>query len=113
VGFYLQYDPVGSGQQFAFYAYGADSTSGPYARAAAPFTPTINTWYHLTATYDSVAHQIRLYVNDILRDSQPFTSSWAAAGNTAIGRAKWNGGPVNYWPGKIDEGRAPGAVEMT
>lgn len=104
-GFFLQYDPLGYGNRFKFTVMNSDSTSGGGSEAFASFSPTLNTWYHLTAVHDSVNDRIQLYVNGTLQDSQPFSSAWSAPGRTVIGRAKWNGNPSTYWPGKIDDVR--------
>ena len=66
-------------------------------------TATTSAWTHVVAVYDNVAHTISLYQNGVLRSSAAFNSPWRATGNTVIGRAKWNGAPVDFVNGAIDE----------
>ncbi|WP_433379310.1 LamG domain-containing protein [Actinoplanes sp. CA-142083] len=60
-------------------------------------------WTHLVAVYDAGAHQIQLYVNGVLAGSAAHTQTWNATGGFQIGRAKWAGGPVEYFTGAIDD----------
>jgi len=76
---------------------------GSTATIIAGGTATVGTWTHLVAVYDNVAHTITLYQNGVLQSSTAFNSPWKATGNTVIGRAKWNGGPVDFVNGAIDE----------
>lgn len=41
------------------------STDGTNTDAVTGFTPALDTWYHLTATYDSVAGEIELFVDGV------------------------------------------------
>jgi hypothetical protein len=102
-GFYLQYS--GADGKFAFSAINADSINSSTARALAPSAPSANTWYHLVGVYDAINSQIRLYVNGSLVSTQAFINGWSASGNTVIGRGKWSGNPVDFWPGLIDQVR--------
>ncbi len=107
-GFFLQYTspsaPADAGR-FAFSTIDSDSTGGAITRAISPFSPTTNTWYHLVGVHDSGSNQIKLYVNGALVSTKSVPGAWKAGGGVAIGRAKWNGGSVDHWPGKIDEVR--------
>jgi hypothetical protein len=91
--------------KFAFVLVSADSTSGTSVRATSPFTPVLNTWYHLAGVYDAGQGQIRLYVNGVLVATRSVGPAWSAGGPTTIGRAKWGGAAVDFWPGLIDEVR--------
>ncbi|MFG2472290.1 LamG-like jellyroll fold domain-containing protein [Streptomyces canus] len=98
--FYLQL----SGGTFAFTVRSADSTSASYKQVTGG-TPAAGTWYHLTGVYDNSAHTIALYVNGALQGTTAFSSPWKATGHTVIGRAKWNGGNVDFANGAIDDVR--------
>jgi len=104
-GFYLQYTNPSAGtdgSKFAFSLINADATTGTTVRATSPFTPLVNTWYHLVGVYDATSKQSHLYVNGALVGTQTIASNWNATGETVIGRAKF-GGSVDYWPGLIDD----------
>ncbi|MEV4315644.1 LamG domain-containing protein [Actinocrispum sp. NPDC049592] len=66
-------------------------------------TVQLGQWTHLVAVYDAPAKQLQLYVNGVLAGSTAHTQSWNATGGLQIGRAKWNGGPVEYFTGAIDD----------
>jgi hypothetical protein len=92
-GFFLQYS--GADNRFAFSFAGV--------RALAPTAPEPGRWYHLAGVRDVQAGSLTLYV-----DGQPVGTAYSCdggpgAGNTVIGRAKFNGGPVDYWRGAIDQ----------
>src|SRR5262249_43314118 len=53
--------------------------------------------------YDQPNGRIKLYVNGVLQGTAAFTGGWNAAGHTVIGRAKFNGNPVDFVNGAIDE----------
>lgn len=101
-GFFLQFTSSG---QFAFSLVNSDSASGATTRATSTFNPVANTWYHLVGVYDASALQSHLYVNGVLQSTVTVPAAWNATGETVIGRAKWNGGAVDYWSGKIDDVR--------
>ncbi|WP_198539521.1 LamG domain-containing protein, partial [Streptomyces graminilatus] len=96
--FYLQL----SGGKFTFATRSSDSTSSTATSVAATSSPTVGTWYHLLAIYDSSAHTISLYVNGTLQGSASFTSPWTARGATTIGAGTYSQGPVDYTKGQID-----------
>jgi hypothetical protein len=101
-GFYLQYTASGT---FAFAMLSSDSSSATPTRATSPFTPITYTWYHLVGVYDSVNNVIELYVNGSLVATQPVPPAWNAGGPAAIGRAKFNAAPSDFWPGRITDAR--------
>jgi len=105
--FYLQHTSPSSGvgSRFAFTSHSSDSTNNPGNWALSSFSPSVGTWYHLVGVHDSVNDQLKLYVNGVFQETKPFANGWNAPGNTVVGRAKWNGGLVDYWPGKIDDVR--------
>jgi concanavalin A-like lectin/glucanase superfamily protein/glycosyl hydrolase family 2 len=92
-GFYLQY--LGPDKKFAFSFVGA--------RATAPTTPEAGRWYHLAGVRDATTGTMKLYVDGQLAATQSACVTTASTGNTMIGRAKFGGNLVDYWPGSIDQ----------
>lgn len=92
-GFYLQYS--GGDNKFAFSFVGV--------RALAPTTPEVGKWYHLTGVRDATTGTMKLYVDGQLAATQSACVTTASTGNTLIGRAKFGGNLVDYWPGAIDQ----------
>ncbi|MDQ0313458.1 hypothetical protein J2S46_008111 [Kitasatospora herbaricolor] len=90
--FYLQY---GQGA-FAFSVPGG-------VRARLPITPQLGRWYHLVGVHDAAAGTISLYVDGTLAATVPSTSADVSTGPLSLGRAKWNGGNVDFWNGSIDQ----------
>lgn len=67
----------------------------------------VGTWVHVTGVYDAIRSEIRLYVNGVLQGTASRTATpWQATGPLSIGRAKFNSGPVDFFPGSIDSVRA-------
>ncbi|MEV4760053.1 LamG domain-containing protein [Micromonospora sp. NPDC049559] len=60
-------------------------------------------WTHLVGVYDAGAGQLQLYVNGVLAGSVAHRQTWNSTGAFQIGRAKWGGAPVEYFPGSIDD----------
>jgi hypothetical protein len=112
-GFFLQRTDQG---KFAFSLINSDSTQGSVTRAVSGFNPLTNFWYQLACVYDATLNQIKLYVNGTLLDTQSVPAAWNAGGETVIGRGKYGGSPVDFWPGLIDDvrlyNRALSDVEM-
>ena len=44
-------------------------------------------------------------MNGVLQNTVLVPAAWKAGGETVIGRAKWGGGPVDFFAGKIDDVR--------
>ncbi|ALG15030.1 glycoside hydrolase [Kibdelosporangium phytohabitans] len=91
--FFLQYS--GADNRFAFSFAGV--------RALAPVAPEAGRWYHIAGVRDVRAGSLTLYV-----DGEPAGTAYSCdggpgAGSTVIGRAKFNGGPVDFWRGAIDQ----------
>ncbi|MGH9885375.1 MAG: LamG domain-containing protein, partial [bacterium] len=70
----------------------ADGTQLP--GAAATSAPRLNTWTHLAGTYDSAAHEMRIYVNGALETVTTGITVRNATGSVQIGR---------NWAGAISE----------
>ncbi|KRF42176.1 LamG-like jellyroll fold domain-containing protein [Paenibacillus sp. Soil787] len=101
--FYLQLR--GDTGKFAFTGLNSDSNGAPGTFASSVTAPTAGTWYHLAGVYDAAAKTVSLYVNGTLQEVTSYTTAWKAAGNTEIGRAKFNAGLVDYFGGQIDDVR--------
>ncbi|MCA1597732.1 MAG: LamG domain-containing protein, partial [Chloroflexi bacterium] len=102
--FFLQY--CGQCGTFAFAAPGSDADNPASIRAQATIgTPKVGQWYYLTGVYDAANGVIKLYVDGVLQDTQPYFGAFQATGHTAIGRGRFNDNPVDFFPGRIDEVR--------
>lgn len=99
-GFYLQLRASGS---FGFVRFSADDISSPASIASSPQTVQPGVWYNVAGVYDAAAQTIALYVNGVLQQTQPFASPWPATGHTEIGRGKFQGRPVDFVNGEIDD----------
>lgn len=109
-GFYLQLR--GDSQRFAFTHISYDSTQAFTTIATATsIIPQPGEWYHLVGVYDTTNHTISIYVNGSLQQSQSFTAApWEAGGPLAVGRARYNGNPVDFVSGEIDDVRTYAGV---
>jgi hypothetical protein len=92
-GYFLQYSD--QDDRFAFSFVGV--------RALAPAPPVPGQWYHLVGVRDAAAGTLKLYVDGALTGSASACLGGPATGHTVIGRAKFNGGPVDFWHGAIDQ----------
>lgn len=91
--FFLQYS--GADNRFAFSFAGV--------RALAPAPPETGHWYHLTGVRDAAAGALTLYVNGQRAGAAGACLGDASTGHTVIGRARYGGGQVDFWPGDIDQ----------
>ena len=98
-GFYLQMRDSGA---FAFAMIDRDAPGGS-GIAASPLPVSPGVWYNLVGVHDAQAKTNSLYVNGVLMQTVPFAGSWQAAGHTEIGRGKFNGQPVDFVHGEIDD----------
>ncbi|TDV51974.1 LamG-like jellyroll fold domain-containing protein [Actinophytocola oryzae] len=92
-GYFLQYS--GSDNRFAFSFVGV--------RALASTPPNPGQWYHLVGVRDAAAGTLELYVDGTPAGSASGCVGSPATGDTVIGRAKYNGGQVDFWRGAIDQ----------
>ena len=100
-GFFLQLRASGT---FAFTMLASDQPQGgAFASSALPVQPGV--WYNLVGVHDAAAQTISLYVNGVLQQTQPDAAAWQATGHTEIGRGKYNGSPVDYVRGEVDDVR--------
>ncbi|MFF4105417.1 LamG-like jellyroll fold domain-containing protein [Streptomyces sp. NPDC001903] len=84
----------------------SSSTTLEYVVAAAKQPATPGVWTHLTGVYDAADQQIRLYVNGRLQESAAVPAVWKANGPLQVGRIRWRGTYVDYFPGAIDEAKS-------
>jgi hypothetical protein len=91
--FFLQYS--GADDRFAFSFAGV--------RALAPSAPQTGQWYHLVGVRDATKGTLTLYVNGERAGTAPACLGDASSGDTVIGRARFGGNPVDFWPGAIDQ----------
>ena len=96
--FYLQL----SGGKLTLTERSSDSTASTATQVVGP-AAVAGTWYQLVGVYDATAGTIKLYVNGVFQGTTAYTSGWKATGHTTIGRAKWNGGNVDFVNGAIDD----------
>src|SRR5699024_1608733 len=92
--FFLQYGQPTEGFAFSF-------PDGP--RAIAPITPKLGTWYHLVGVRDADADTISLYLNGTEAATVEAKAGAASAGNFVLGRGEWDGNPVDFFNGSVDE----------
>ncbi|MFG2090684.1 MULTISPECIES: LamG-like jellyroll fold domain-containing protein [unclassified Spirillospora] len=101
-GFYLKY--VKSTQKWVFAKTAYDTNQSGWYQATSARPAHAGAWTHLVGVWDAVAKRLRIYVNGEKGiDSPEVTLTWNATGGLQIGRAKYAGVPVDYWPGKIDD----------
>lgn len=91
--FFLQ--KRGDNDRFAF------STAG--GRVESTFVPETGRWYHLTGVRDGATHS--LYVDGVLQGSMSQCLNPGSEGPLTVGRARFNSGDVDFWPGAVDEVR--------
>jgi len=100
-GFFLQLRNDG---RLAFTVIGADAP-GPGVVAGSTLPARTGQWYHLVGVYNRAANNISLYVNGSLQQTIAHTTPWRANGHFVAGRAKFNGGMVDWWDGAVDDVR--------
>ncbi|MFK0297066.1 LamG-like jellyroll fold domain-containing protein [Streptomyces sp. NPDC090442] len=89
--FYLQYS--GADRRWAFSRLGV--------RTLASKPPALNTWTHLVGVCDATTHQLHLYVNGVRQGTATDSNPDTAPGPLVIGRATFDGRPVDFFSGGI------------
>lgn len=91
--FFLQYHLANNRLQFS-YPQGSVRSDAP---------PVANRWYHVVGVRDAEAGTYKLYVDGVLQDTATQCLGDPSTGDTVIGRARFNNGPVDFFPGSIDQ----------
>jgi hypothetical protein len=82
----------------------AATTSLDNQRVNSLDAPQVKVWTHLAAVVDTSAKTLTLYVNGVAQGTDTLTTgNWSAAGPLQIGRVKYKGSYVDYFPGEVDE----------
>ncbi|NUT50765.1 MAG: DNRLRE domain-containing protein, partial [Saccharothrix sp.] len=101
-GFALKYNHGTRTWQFSMERYDTDQGRSMVAADSNTWAQ-VGAWVHLAGVYDHAAGRLYLYVNGRLAGQADYTSTWYAAGPTALGRARYNGALDDFWPGDLDE----------
>ncbi|WP_274911271.1 protein kinase domain-containing protein [Streptomyces sp. WZ-12] len=89
--FYLQYS--GADHRWAFSRLGV--------RTLASKPPALNAWTHLVGVCDATTHRLHLYVNGVQQGTATDSNPNTAPGPLIIGRATFDGRPVDFFSGGI------------
>lgn len=95
----------GSAWVFAVHDVDAGSKVVKPVQLTADLPVTTGVWTHLTGVYDAGAHQARLYVNGEPAGRADNVPTFASHGSLDVGRARWEAGWRDFWPGAIDSVR--------
>ncbi|MEV0234726.1 LamG-like jellyroll fold domain-containing protein [Nonomuraea sp. NPDC050786] len=101
--FSLQYNPATKKWNFTMPA--ADSSGAERHIAESATAAVAGRWTHLLGTYDAAAKQLKIYVDGVAGTTAGHPTPWKGSGSVQLGRAQAAGGPVEHWPGSLDEVR--------
>ncbi|MEV4313780.1 LamG domain-containing protein [Actinocrispum sp. NPDC049592] len=103
-GFFLQYSADFGKWTFSTTATDAVGDAVRTTSADNSAVPQLNTWTHLTATYDANSRQTALYIDGkkVGTALLPYPI-WSANGQFVVGGAKWTGTRVDQFPGFVDD----------
>jgi hypothetical protein len=65
--------------------------------------PRTGAWVHLVGVHDADARELRLYVDGQREDHVPVLSGRRSNGRFTIGRAPYDGEPVDFFDGSIKQ----------
>jgi len=99
--FYLQYSSAIDAWAFARVTGDAEDPAGVVAVSKAP--PATGQWTRLAGVYNAPDGQLTLYVNGVMQGTARDTAPIAGHGDLVIGRAKFAGGPTDWFPGMIKD----------
>lgn len=102
-GFFLQYSQ--SDNRWAFARLSKDASNPTAYRALSNAAPALNTWTYLTGVYDGTTGRLQIYVNGVAQGTATDSTPFATSGDLAIGRAKYYGQNVDWFPGLVDDVR--------
>ncbi|MEW2386270.1 LamG domain-containing protein [Micromonospora sp. NPDC047707] len=92
--------------RWAFRVFGSDSDNPVEASVLSGAAPQVgDVWTHLVGTYDTATQELKLYVNGNLEGTARSPIARYSPGPLTIGKAKFRGGDVDFWPGDIDDVR--------
>jgi hypothetical protein len=91
--FFLQ--KTGDTNRFSF------STAG--GRALSTFVPEAGKWYHLVGMRNAATQTHSLYVDGVKQSSFTQCLNPESDGPFTVGRAKFGGNQVDFWPGAVDQ----------
>jgi hypothetical protein len=95
-GFFLQYSAWELEHTWAF------AVPGSFAlRAVAKTRPRTDEWVHLVGVLDAENYELRLYVDGHRHARTLIDGGRRSSGRFTIGRALWDGRPVDWFDGKI------------
>ncbi len=98
--FYLQYSAPNDAWAFA------RTTTGSGTRVVSRTPPVTGQWTRLTGVYNASDDQATLYVNGVMEGTARVGVPVAGHGNLIIGRARFAGGPTDWFPGMIKDVQA-------
>ncbi|MCW3819642.1 LamG domain-containing protein [Micromonospora sp. DR5-3] len=99
--FKLEAEPGG---RWSFVMFTQDVNGGGQGDRATGGTAQSDVWTHLVGVYDAGNRQISLYINGVLAGSVAHATAWNHPdGGLQIGRNKWYGNPIDFFPGAIDD----------
>ncbi|MEO3871854.1 LamG-like jellyroll fold domain-containing protein [Nonomuraea sp. B12E4] len=104
-GFQLGYDK--EQERWTLGMAAADTDTAALVRTRSDAFPAPLEWTHVAAVYDSLAGELRIYVNGRLSTYTvtDHVSAWNATGPLQLGRTKAAGAFTGYWPGSVDDVR--------
>ena len=91
--FFLQYHDGADRLRFAF----------PQGSVSSDAAPVADRWYHMVGVRDAEEGTYKLYVDGVLQDTAGQCLGDESTGNLVVGRARFNGGPVDFTDGSIDQ----------
>jgi hypothetical protein len=103
-GFSLEYDETVKTWQLRMTDADKD---GPAERFVTANSPAVkDEEVHLAAVYDAAAGELRLYVNGVPQGNAALhVSEWHAGGPVQIGQGRFDGQPMQYFPGTVNDAR--------
>ena len=99
--FFLQYAQANNA--WAFSRIASDTANSAGIRAVSKTPPTVGRWTELVGVYNAPDGLLTLYVNGVMQGEARDNTPFAGQGELVIGRAKYNGGPTDWFPGKIKD----------
>lgn len=102
--FFLQYSSAD--KRWAFARVRANATNSAGIRALSSSPAPLNAWTHLVGVFTAGTGTLRLYVDGVAQRTATDPTPFAANGPLAIGRARFNGKPTDWFPGQISDVKA-------